>query len=532
MLRGADRICCEDTRVTARLLARYGIRTPLEAYHDHNAEQVRPAILAALRRGERVALVSDAGTPLVCDPGYKLVRAALAENLPVTAVPGASAALTALILSGLPPDVFLFAGFLPRPPAARRRALGRWIGLEASLIFYEAPPRLAATLADMAEILGPREAAVARELTKLHEEVRRGRLAELADHYRQSGPPRGEAVIVVGPPEPAPPDPERDRSAVARRARRIRGARRRSAARRRDRPAAQRALSPRAGAAGRRAVRRTRAANIARRRRAERRGRLAEWLCLWHLRLRGWRIVARGWRCPAGEIDILARRGKVLAIIEVKSRGEVGVGGDRAHPASAPPHRARRRSLSAVASRSRRARPAIRPDAGGAAAIAAPLARRLARRRLANAAAAELGAADNLLPRREFAVAASRRRTREPASSSHRENAPRRRFGMARFCSENPTTSRPGGHGCRNSVLFFGSCWASGCRRPRRLPGGDRRRDRRGRRGGLRGEPGAWGHRRRRRFHDQDQHPERLGPGEPRTCRRISTSPSTRAARC
>ncbi len=208
VLRGADRIWCEDTRVTARLLARHGVRAPLETYHDHNADAVRPAVLAALRRGERVALVSDAGTPLVSDPGYKLVRAAIAENLPVTATPGASAALTALILSGLPPEPFLFAGFLPRQHAARRRALARWTGLGATLIFYEAPPRLAASLADMVETLGPRQAAVARELTKLHEEVRRGLLADLAGHYRDHGPPRGETVVVVGPPEPAVPDPE------------------------------------------------------------------------------------------------------------------------------------------------------------------------------------------------------------------------------------------------------------------------------------------------------------------------------------
>jgi 16S rRNA (cytidine1402-2'-O)-methyltransferase len=208
VLRGADRIWCEDTRVTARLLARHGVRAPLETYHDHNADAVRPAVLAALRRGERVALVSDAGTPLVSDPGYKLVRAAIAENLPVTATPGASAALTALILSGLPPEPFLFAGFLPRQRAARRRALARWTGLGATLIFYEAPPRLAASLADMVETLGPRQAAVARELTKLHEEVRRGLLADLAGHYRDHGPPRGETVVVVGPPEPAVPDPE------------------------------------------------------------------------------------------------------------------------------------------------------------------------------------------------------------------------------------------------------------------------------------------------------------------------------------
>ena len=144
VLRGVDRIFCEDTRVTARLLARYNITAPLDLYHDHNAERARPIVLAALRRGEKVALVSDAGTPLICDPGYKLVRAAIAENLPVTALPGPSAALTALILSGLPPDAFLVAGFLPTRRAARRRALARWSALEATLVFFEGALRLAA----------------------------------------------------------------------------------------------------------------------------------------------------------------------------------------------------------------------------------------------------------------------------------------------------------------------------------------------------------------------------------------------------
>jgi 16S rRNA (cytidine1402-2'-O)-methyltransferase len=204
VLRGADRILCEDTRVTARLLARFGIDKKLDTYHDHNAERVRPAVLDALRRGEKLALVSDAGTPLVSDPGFKLVRAALAEGLPVTAAPGPSAALTALILSGLPPDRFLFAGFLPPRSAARRRMLAQWAALDATLIFFEGPSRLAAALADMEEVLGPREAAIARELTKRHEEIRRDRLDALARHYRETGPPRGEMVIVVGPPEAAP----------------------------------------------------------------------------------------------------------------------------------------------------------------------------------------------------------------------------------------------------------------------------------------------------------------------------------------
>ena len=205
VLRAADRILCEDTRVTRRLLAHFGIDTPLDPYHDHNADRVRPAVLDALRGGATLALVSDAGTPLVSDPGFKLVREALAKGLPVTAAPGPSAALTALILSGLPPAPFLFAGFLPPRSASRRRTLSAWAELAATLIFYEGPSRLAAALADMAVVFGDREAAVARELTKRHEEVCRGRLAELAARYAETGPPRGEVAIIVGPPAPAPP---------------------------------------------------------------------------------------------------------------------------------------------------------------------------------------------------------------------------------------------------------------------------------------------------------------------------------------
>jgi 16S rRNA (cytidine1402-2'-O)-methyltransferase len=204
VLRGVDRIFCEDTRVTGQLLARFGIGTPLDAYHDHNADRVRPLALAALRRGERLALVSDAGTPLLSDPGFKLVRAALDEGLPVTAAPGPSAAIDALILSGLPPDAFLFAGFLPPRATARRKALATWQNVAATLIFYEGPSRVGAALADMRDVLGNRPAAIGRELTKRHEEVRRGSLAGLATHYR-SDPPRGEVVIVVGPPEVAAP---------------------------------------------------------------------------------------------------------------------------------------------------------------------------------------------------------------------------------------------------------------------------------------------------------------------------------------
>lgn len=202
VLRAADLIACEDTRVTAKLAVRYGIATPRIAYHDHNAERVRPALLDRLRRGERVALVSDAGTPLVSDPGYKLVRAAIEEGLPVTTVPGPSAPLAALVLSGLPSDRFLFAGFPAAKSGARRTELAELGAVRATLVFFESARRLADSLDDMADVLGDRPAAVARELTKLHEEVRRGRLADLALHYRAAGPPKGEIVIVVGPPEP------------------------------------------------------------------------------------------------------------------------------------------------------------------------------------------------------------------------------------------------------------------------------------------------------------------------------------------
>jgi 16S rRNA (cytidine1402-2'-O)-methyltransferase len=180
-------IACEDTRVTFKLLSAYDIHTPMLAYHEHNAARVRPQLIERLKQGQIVALVSDAGTPLVSDPGYRLVQAAIAEGIAVTAVPGASALLTALVLSGLPSDRFLFAGFLPPKGPA-------------TLIFYEAPQRVAAVLADLLSMLGPRPAAVARELTKKFEEVRRGGLDELAAHYETADQPRGEFVILVGPP--------------------------------------------------------------------------------------------------------------------------------------------------------------------------------------------------------------------------------------------------------------------------------------------------------------------------------------------
>ena len=195
----ADAIACEDTRVTAKLLAIHGISRPLVAYHEHNAEKARPKLIQRLKGGETVALVSDAGTPLVSDPGYKLVRACIEEGIPVTPVPGASSLLAALVVSGLPTDRFFFAGFLPSKSAARRRALVDVSEIPGSLVFMESARRLAPSLTDMARILGPRDAMIGREMTKMFEETRRGAIDVLAAHYQASGPPRGEVTIVVAP---------------------------------------------------------------------------------------------------------------------------------------------------------------------------------------------------------------------------------------------------------------------------------------------------------------------------------------------
>jgi len=204
-LAGADVIACEDTRVTRKLLDRYAIATPLTPYHDHNAASVRPRLLRRLAEGGAVALVSDAGTPLVSDPGFKLVRAARDAGYAVIALPGASAPLAALAVAGLPTDQFFFAGFLPPKQAARRARIAELAAIPATLILFETGPRVAATLADLAAGLGPeREAALCRELTKLHEEVRRGDLATLArDFTAAESEIRGEIVLVVGPPAAA-----------------------------------------------------------------------------------------------------------------------------------------------------------------------------------------------------------------------------------------------------------------------------------------------------------------------------------------
>jgi 16S rRNA (cytidine1402-2'-O)-methyltransferase len=198
-LAGADVIACEDTRVTHKLLDRYGIARPLTPYHEHNAAKARPMLLRRLAEGTAIALVSDAGTPLISDPGYKLVRATQDAGHTVTALPGASAVMGALAVAGLPTDQFQFVGFLPPKEAARRARIAELARIPATLVLFETGPRLAATLADLAAGLGEqREAALCRELTKLHEEIRRGELAALAANYRQDAP-RGEIVLDSAP---------------------------------------------------------------------------------------------------------------------------------------------------------------------------------------------------------------------------------------------------------------------------------------------------------------------------------------------
>lgn len=206
VLAAADVIAVEDSRVTAKLLAHIGAKRPMTPYHDHNADRVRPDLLARMR-DEAVALVSDAGTPLISDPGYKLVRDARAAGIAVTTIPGPSAVVAALTLSGLPSDRFLFLGFLPPKAGAKASAVAEVAALRATLILYESGPRLAATLAVLREGLGNRDAAVVREISKKFEEAVTGRLADLAEHYVDA-PPRGEIVIVVGPPAAAQPAAE------------------------------------------------------------------------------------------------------------------------------------------------------------------------------------------------------------------------------------------------------------------------------------------------------------------------------------
>ncbi len=209
-LAGAGVIACEDTRVTRKLLEHYGIATPLTPYHEHNAAAARPKLLARLAAGEAVALVSDAGTPMISDPGYKLVRAAQEAGHAVTSVPGASALLAALTNAGLPTDRFFFEGFLPAKTSQRAARIAELARIPATLVLFESGPRLADALSALASGLGRRDAAVCRELTKLHEEVRRDTLPQLAHDYAEGRETRGEIVIVIAPPDEneAAPDAE------------------------------------------------------------------------------------------------------------------------------------------------------------------------------------------------------------------------------------------------------------------------------------------------------------------------------------
>lgn len=200
VLASADTVYAEDTRHSGRLLSHFGIVARLRPYHEHNAERERPVILAALGRGETVALISDAGTPLISDPGFKLVRACAEEGHLVTSLPGASAPLAALVTSGLPSDTFLFAGFLPSRQQARLVRIAELSDVPATLILFEAPSRIAETLADLAQGLGDRPAAVGRELTKLNEEMARDTLRGLAADFAGRDSVKGEIVIVIGPP--------------------------------------------------------------------------------------------------------------------------------------------------------------------------------------------------------------------------------------------------------------------------------------------------------------------------------------------
>lgn len=195
----ADKILCEDTRQTAKLLAAYGVTTPMSPYHDHNADRVRPGIIEALKDGARFVLVSDAGTPLISDPGAKLVRDARAAGVPVIPLPGPSAFVAALSAAGVMTDRFLFAGFPPPKAEARRGFFAELAGVKATLVFYESPQRLGDSLAAMAAVFGARRAVVARELTKIYEEFVEGTLPELAARYG-ADTPKGEIVVIVDPP--------------------------------------------------------------------------------------------------------------------------------------------------------------------------------------------------------------------------------------------------------------------------------------------------------------------------------------------
>jgi len=216
ILSRVDLIAAEDTRVTAKLLRHIGVKRPMTPYHDHNADRERPALIERMR-GEAIALVSDAGTPMISDPGFKLVRDARAAGAHIVTIPGPSAVIAALTLAGLPTDRFLFLGFLPSKEKARADAIAEVAGIRASLVLYESGQRLGAMLAALAKGLGERDAAVAREISKAFEQCVTGTLGALAERYAEQGP-KGEIVIVVGPPGEAPPAQVDDVDALLREA--------------------------------------------------------------------------------------------------------------------------------------------------------------------------------------------------------------------------------------------------------------------------------------------------------------------------
>lgn len=203
-LQSADKILCEDTRVSIKLLERHGITNKLSNYHEHNAKLVRPKIIDGLKAGARIVLISDAGTPSISDPGYQLVKACIKNNLKISTVPGPTALIAALTISGLPTDSFYFGGFLPNKKTARRKKLLEQKDLETTLIFYDSARRLLNSLKDANYCLGERPAVIARELTKIHEDVQRGNILELIEYYEHSGSPKGEVVIIIGPPTKKP----------------------------------------------------------------------------------------------------------------------------------------------------------------------------------------------------------------------------------------------------------------------------------------------------------------------------------------
>ena len=332
-LAGVDIIACEDTRITRRLTERYAISAQLKPYHEHNAAAARPKILQRLAQGASIALVSDAGTPLISDPGFKLVREVCAAGHAVIALPGASSVLSALSVAALPTDRFFFEGFLPPKQTARRARLAELSRIDATLVMFESGNRVQDTLADLAEIMGARDAAICRELTKLHEEVSARPLAELA-RARRTLETRGEFVLVIGPPaadaqvmtrrrarrsaaQPAWRDSVKDavahavelsgrpRREVYARALELAKQTREQMARKAAMAKTDDAASP---ASGPRAVA------------AFRTGLSAESRAAAYLMAKGYRILAKRFRTPYGEIDIVARRRNLLAFVEVKAR--------------------------------------------------------------------------------------------------------------------------------------------------------------------------------------------------------------------